>query len=178
MDEKQELLRIIEDHLNRHESMQVIDIYKLIHQATHGAAHFEEESIQELALLKEEWNRGERVPRGEQLLEIIDPLGDWMRVNIRIYEKTGGDPETLYRIFCRSRKKSMPDKDRMIRYWEWLSQACGKGWHRIDPDDLEACWIEMGRKGFPPARHSEAYHEANRPSYRLVFRSYWEPWSS
>ena len=172
-EEKQYLHRIIQDQMRRHEGFGVEDMYKLVYQATCGGEHLLRNKSAANKKLREEWKNTEKMPKGEPLLEIIDPRGEVMRVNLRVYKKIGGNLERLFTVFVRSAAEFKKDRERLAAYWEVLMAFAKRGEIPFDRGALEDLWIEMGMKGFPAVHHSERYVDANRPSYRVVLKRLW-----
>jgi len=172
--EQEYLLEIIKDQLHRHPGFQVDDLYKMVHQVTFGGAHLLKNKEKARKMLLEEWENTERIPKGETLLEVIDPSGEIIRVNLRVYKKVGGTVNRLFDLFVQSTQGFKQDRDRLVNYWEIITEEAMKGVLPFSKDTLEDFWIEVGRKGFPAVHHSESYIDTNRPAYRLVIKSLWE----
>jgi len=174
MTEKEYLYRIIQDQLRRHPGFGVEDLYKMVCQATCGGDHLLKNRSEAKRMLREEWENSERIPKGETLLEMIDPRGEVMRVNLRVYKKIGGTLQRLFDVFVRSAQKFEKDRKRLVVYWEAIMKLAEKEEVPFSKDVLEDFWIDVGRKGFPAVHHSDAYVDANRPSYRVVLKRLWE----
>ena len=174
MTEEAYLHHIIQDQLRRHQGFQVDDLYKMIYQTTYGGEHFLHDKTKARKMLQEEWENTERIPKGESLLEIIDPRGEIMRVNLRIFKKVGGTVRQIFDLFVRSAREFEEDRERLVQYWETIMNMAERGEIPFSKDILEDFYIEMGRKGFPVIHHSESYIDANRPAYRIVLKKLWE----
>ena len=172
-EEKRYLHQLIQDQMRRHEGFGVEDVYKLVYQATCGGEHLLRNRSAAKEQLREEWENTEKIPKGEPLLEVIDPRGEVMRVNLRVYRKIGGTLERLVAVFVRSAVECEKDQKRLVAYWEVLMELAEREEIPFDRGALEDFWIEMGRKGFPAVHHSERYVDANRPSYRVVLKRLW-----
>ena len=174
MDERANLLDVLEDQLNRHQKFGIADLYKLVHQTTFGGKHLAMDRDQAMQQLLEEWLPEIRIPAGANMLEIIDPRGDVMRVNIRIFKKTGGSPQDLIECFQKSIQAFTPDPNRFETYWQWIMAWCRDAELPFPVDAMDDYYIQQGREGFPAVHHSDAYVEANRPAYRVVLKSLWK----
>jgi len=174
MTEKEILLQIIQDQIRRHPGFYIQDLYKLVHQATCGGSHLLLNPEDAKKNLQEEWDQTERIPKGESLLEVIDPRGEIMRVNIRIYKKIGGTPDHLLRIFKKSIKDFSNDKNRFIATWEMIMDLAEEKEIPFSRTLLEDFLIEKGKMDLPMIHHSDAYIESNRPSYRIVLKQLWK----
>jgi len=174
MTEKDYLHQIILDQLRRHPGFGVEDLYKMVYQATCGGDHILTNKSEAKKMLREEWENSGRIPKGETLLEMIDPRGEIMRVNLRVYKKIGGTLQRLFDIFVRSAQGFKKDQERLVAYWETIMEWAEQGDIPFSKDVLEDFLIDVGRKGFPALHHSESYVDANRPSYRVVLKRLWE----
>lgn len=172
--ERVSLLAIITDQLRRYPKMKPVDLYKLLYQATFGGEHLLESVKDARNSLKEEWDHLDKVQKGEALLEPIDPRGDVLRVNLRLYRKTGGTPEDLFDLFESSSTRFEKDEERLNAYFNICIDAASKGELPFNKQDLEDLYIDMGRQGFPPKHHSKTYAEHHKPAYRIVLKSVWD----
>lgn len=172
--EKESLCQIIKSQIHRYREFHVEDLYKLIYQATCGGKHLLKNKRTARKMLREEWEDAEKILKGETLLEMIDPRGKIMRVNIRVYKKIGGSFARFFDIFVCSGEKYVKDEKRLALYWQYVLEMVSKGDIPFEKETLKSFWDDVERKGFPPIHHNKAYVEANRPSYRLVLKSLWE----
>jgi hypothetical protein len=172
--ERDFLFQIIEDQLRRHSAVGIVDLYKVVYQATYGVDHYIKDKVLARKDLQVEWENTERIPAGETLLEMIDPLGELFRVNIRIYKKIGGESNRLFNLFIRTAEEFKKDANRMNRYWHSIMDWAEEDQIPFSKVDLQDFWIEVGQQGFPPVHHSEGYVNANRPSYRVILKRLWE----
>ncbi len=174
MDDKNYLLTIIQDQVRRHPGFRIQDLYKLIYQSCFGGGHLLHDKKKARAALGKEWNNAEKIPKGETLIEVIDPLSEILRINIRIYKKTGGTPDRLFKAFVKSSQEIQPNRNRFIEYWETATKWAETGIIDFSSDAMKDTLIDMGKEEFPPQHHSKPYLEANRPSYRVVLKRFWE----
>lgn len=172
--ERDYLLRILEDQFRRHSGFRVDDLYKIVYQATFGGDHFLRDKSAAERMLREEWENLEKVQRRESLLEVIDPRGEVLRVNLRVYRKIGGNPQQMFDIFVRSAEEFNKDRERLVEYWTNITEWAQEGKIPFQKGILEDFFIEMGRKEFPAVHHSESYVDANRPAYRVILKRLWE----
>ena len=172
--EKDLLCQIIQKQIRRYKEFKVEDLYKLIYQVTCGGGHLLEDRRIAEKMLHEEWENAGKILKGETLLEMIDPRGGILRVNIRIYKKIGGSFARLFDLFIRSAESYKKDERRLILYWQYVLEMVSKDDIPFEEKTLTAFWNEVEKKGFPPIHHSKSYVEANCPSYRVVLKSLWE----
>lgn len=172
--EQDSLLKIVQDQLRRYPRMKPVDLYKLLYQAALGGEHLLESGAAAEKALKQEWDELDKVQKGEVLLEPIDPRGEVLRVNLRLYRKTGGTPEALLSLFEISAGKFRRDEQRLNAYFQACIDAADRDELPFGKQELEDLYIEMGRQGFPPKHHSKAYREHHKPAYRIVLKSVWD----
>jgi hypothetical protein len=172
--ERVSLIAIIKDQLRRYPKMKPLDLYKLLYQVTFGGEHLLESEKDARDSLKAEWDNLDKVQKGEALLESIDPRGEVLRVNLRLYRKTGGTPEDLFDLFKTSSARFKKDEERLNAYFNICLEAAGKRELPFDRQDLEDLYIEMGRQNFPPKHHSKIYREVHKPAYRIVSKRHWD----
>jgi len=173
LNEEDILLDIVKDHLSRHPGFKVEDLYKLIFQAACGSAHYVGNRKVAERQLRREWEDGQRIPKGETLIEIIDPRMEKIRINLRLYKKIGGDLKTLVDVFIKSAEMSKMDRGRLFKYWDLLSRWSLDGEVPFSIKDIQNLWKKVKSAGFPPGSHSDEYLNANRPAYRVVLKSLW-----
>ncbi|MBN2031391.1 hypothetical protein JW824_14250 [bacterium] len=173
MTEKEHLYHILKDQFRRHAEPQVVDIYKLVYQISFGTGHLLEDEAEAKALLQEEWEHTEKSPSGEALIEVIDPLDQVIRINLRIYKKVGGKPGNLFDLIVRSAQLFQKDPERLMRYWQWITEWAEDPEWPFAKRELDRFWIEVEREHFPPKHHSQKYVDAHRPSYRIVLKRLW-----
>jgi len=157
-----------------HRDMAVEDWYKLFHQAVFGGGHRGLDPDAILDSIRHEWGRGERPVAGERLLEFVDTESSVLRVNIRLYEKSGGTPETLAEVFLKSWTDFHPEVVQMHDLGEQLA-ALAHEIAGLEADSVRQYWQLMQGQAFPAQSHSFAYRLANRPAYRVVRKVCWPP---
>ena len=172
--EKETLLQIIHDQIRRHPGFYIQDLYKMVYQAVCGGSHFLGNHADTKNHLQEEWNNTERIPKAETLLELIDPRGEIMRVNIRIFKKIGGPLDQLLQIFIESVKTFQKDRSRLVETWEKIMDLAEEKKVPFSRTLLEDFLIEQGKNDFAMVHHSDPYIEFNRPSYRIVLKRLWQ----
>jgi hypothetical protein len=172
------LKSIIEDHIARHRGFRVQDLYKMLHQAAFGIEHLLTDLDQAREGLISEWETLDKVQKGESLLEVIDPEGTMIRINLRVLRKVQNRPLKLFEVMVESARTYRSDKQKLVRYWESVMSWSDQGEVPFGREEVEDLWIDMGCQGFPAVHHSETYTAANRPAYRIVMKSLWEGFTS
>ncbi|MCK5147681.1 hypothetical protein KAR48_13060 [bacterium] len=168
LDEKGYFQSIISEQFKMHRMFGVEDLYKMCHQICFGGSHavMNRERIEEGII--SEWGKGERPANAERMLELIDPRGEVLRVNIRIWEKNGESVSGLADMFIDSWTDAKGDHDRMNLYGEYLEEFLEKENITVNRADINDLWSRMRESQYPAISHSKEYVQANRPAYRVI----------
>ena len=165
---------ILNDHLRRYPLIEAEDIYKLIHQAAMGSRHAVGKPYELIVeSINEEWNKGERIPPGSRLLDIIDPAGKMMRVDIRLFKKAGGTPEKLAAIFYKSAETFIPDQNYLIQLMDWALKWADERAAFIK-DKMRIFFKKQQDLNCPVSHHSRVFFENYRPAYRIADKRLWQ----
>lgn len=164
---------LIQTHLARYPKSEMMDVYKLLHQATFGPGHAiaskkaaREWLEQEVALLVP--------PSQEPLIENIHPDGQIVRLYLRPYLAQGGKVNVLLDAFVRSAEQVRPDASLMAQRWQVFEAACqaGAAWTQpFDSHEMSLFSRARQRENWPAVHHSPTYETAYHPKYRVLTRS-------
>ncbi|MGA9396810.1 MAG: hypothetical protein WBV22_01010 [Anaerolineaceae bacterium] len=164
---------IILAHLKRYPLMEVQDLYKLTYQAALGAEHaaLNQDAVhnylmQELSGLVE----GPEEPPAEP----ISPDGRILRVHLRPFIKTLGDPLKLSRAFWESSQAYRGTTDLLLEYWQAALNLAQTGQLPFNPKKMEDYFTDRKIGEFQPVHHSTAYREAYHPAYRIIEEKYYK----
>ena len=165
---------ILVEHTRRYPLWQEQDVYKLLHQACLGNGH-----AIGVADLAREWLEQEALhlstSREDPLLEVIDPDGVILRVQLRPYVAATSSLEPLLTAFVRTAELFHGSQQRL--------NACGK----VTAEAAAECGLpftgaaflefmnQMEAQGFPAVHHSQIYARQYQPAYRVVARECLEP---
>jgi len=153
-------------HFMRYPSMQVQDVYKLIHQAALGSEH---------AFTNPEgarkWMERELAEMGAGPDEsVIDPIsndGQIVRVHLRPFVAQGGDPETLLNAFICTANEYRSDVQTLKNYWHI---AAGLGYYSVA--EMDEFIQSMQAQNYPAVHHSSEYERLYRPAYRVIWQKF------
>lgn len=169
-----ELRDLILKHVHNRPLLQIQDVYKMLHQSTHGIGHILNEHaktrlIQEMS--------GCIVHNGEFLLENIDTCETLVRVNLRPFQakyspKTMPDcTERLWSTMMESQIVSHPQRLDIL-YNEFINICEQKMFppqiRHLDADSARIFGKRVREHGYPPVHHSQEYRDIYNPSYRVV----------
>lgn len=172
--EKDCLLYIIRDQIRRRPAICVQDLYKLVFQATCGNVHLLKNSKEVKSTLVEEWKELGKIRKGEPLLEMIDPMGRIIRVNLRVFRKIGGSVDPLFNLMVRSARMFSADRKRLETHLAWIADWAEEGKIFFEKEELTRFWSDMEERNFSPVHHSKNYTDAYNPAYRVVLKKLWE----
>lgn len=158
--------QLIGAHRARYPAMALADVYKLLHQAALGPAHAAKPATA-LAALEAEFAALRPGPV-EPLVDPVSPDGRIARVHLRAWAARGLAARDLARAFTATAASWPPDPAKLARFCGCLGDLADAGGlpaARADVDDFVA---QRAREGWPAVRHSEAFHAAYAPAYRVL----------
>jgi len=146
--------------------MEIQDIYKLTHQAAMGCKH----AVNDPAKIREELIRElNEMGRGpsEPLIDPISSDGEIIRIHLRPFTLTKGDIDNLTEAFCRTASEFFGNTEILESYWDCEVQT------NLFPLHLMEDYIKnMKYSNFPSVHHSDAYRQAFKSAYRVVWRKF------
>jgi hypothetical protein len=164
---------LIQMHMARYPQFEVMDVYKLLHQATFGPGHL-------IASKKaaREWLDSEceqlTPSTDEPLNESIHPDGLIVRLHLRPYLAHEGKTKLLLEALIRSAEQVQGDQDLMARRWALFEEGCQPGGvyaARFDPQEVRLFGRTRRQEQWPAMHHSPAYQTAYQPHYRVLTRT-------
>ncbi len=165
------LRHILTAQYRRYPHLQIVDLYKLLHQGCLGSEHAVADEAGVRAWLERELATMGSGPE-ETLLDDISPSGEIVRVHLRPYVAAGRDPEVLLAAFLRTAREYRGSADRL----QWCGQVAERmaagGLLPFPPAQIGEFWRRMAQQGFPAAHHSPVYERLYRPAYRVVARAF------
>jgi hypothetical protein len=165
------LRRRLTTHLCRYPQMAVQDLYKLIFQAAMAAEH----GIADVAAARRRLTHElQELADGpdEPLIDPISPDGGIVRIHLRPYLASQGDPEALLAAFMRTAQTHHGSVATLQRYWHVAEDMAAAGLLPFGPEALRRFFMVMQAQGFPAVHHSAGYRAAYRPAYRVIVRAF------
>jgi len=160
MNEKERLLRIVENEIALHTNMTPVDLQKLVYQAVFGIDHLLKDQDRFAMELLQEWE-GLDMQEGveEDLLQTIDPVGRTGRVHLRGCKARGVNVEKLVQ-FLVAQSPANGTRERFIRLWTLTRKLARE-------EKVPFSEASLAALSFPetPPHHSVGYRDA---SYRVV----------
>ncbi len=157
---------VLRAHSARYPSMQIQDVYKLIHQAVMGSEH----AISTVEGARKRMER-ELTEMGTGPDEsVIDPISDdgqIARVHLRPFVAQGGDPEILLNAFIRTANEYRGDRQILKDYWNTAIAI-----QHFPSAEMEEFIKSMQAQNYPAVHHSPEYERLYRPAYRVIWRKF------
>lgn len=169
---KDALSCILVAHSRRYPHWQLVDLYKLLHQACLGSEHAASDQAGVRAWLEKELATMGDGPE-EPLVDDISPSGEVVRVHLRPYVAAGHDPDRLLEVFWRTAQEYRGSLERLQWCGEVAGQVASAGLLPFQPTQIGEFMRRMAQQGFPTAHHSPIYGQLYRPAYRVVARAFW-----
>jgi hypothetical protein len=163
---------LIQTHLARYPESEIVDVYKLLHQATFGHGHLVASKKAAREWLERESELLTPSTR-EPLVESIHPDGQIVRLHLRPYLAYGGKIKLLLDAFVRSAEQVQGDMGTMTRRWQFFEGLCQPGAIEAGRFVLQEVLLFgrlREREGWSAMHHSPAYQAAHKPYYRVLTR--------
>ncbi|HEU0296486.1 MAG TPA: hypothetical protein VFR47_27365 [Anaerolineales bacterium] len=157
---------VLRSHLVRYPSMQIQDMYKLIHQAALGSEHAIASADGARQWLQRELTQMGSGPE-ESLIDPISPDGQIVRVHLRPFVAQGGDPEALLNAFIRTANEFHGSQQVLNAYWKAAVEL-----QQFPSPEMNEFIESMRLKKYPAVHHSADYESLYRPAYRVMYRTY------
>jgi len=157
---------VLHDHIARYPSMQIQDVYKLIHQAALGSEH----AVSNIEGARN-WMEREIAEMGAGPDEpVIDPIsndGQIVRVHLRPFIAQGGDTETLLTAFICTANEFRGDTQVLKDYWNTATNT-----QYFPSAEMDGFIESMQAQNYSAVHHSPEYERLYRPAYRVVWQKF------
>jgi hypothetical protein len=108
----------------------------------------------------------------EPVIDPITPDQSLVRVHLKPYLDSGGDPESLLLSFIRTANEYQGSKKVLKQFWECTKAFTNQGDLPFTPGDLDSLFNHMASLDFPAVHHSEQYQVAYAPHYRVLYQGF------
>ncbi len=158
-------------HFKRYPGMQLRDVYKLLHQAALGSEHAIRDAQSARNWLDRELNEMGAGP-AEALMDPISPGGEIVRVHLRPFKASGGDPEQLLAAFIQTANEWRGEIQVLEKSWAAASRLASESQISFTRTELDDFIEPLREQSFPAVHHSPEYERLYRPAYRVVMKGY------
>ena len=157
--------------LSAHPRAQASDLYKLAQQGIRGSEHAVGDRAGAAAWMTRELGELDTLPATieEPTIEPLPPDGRFVRVHLRPFLKSGGNPERLVDAFVATANAPASDTAEFACAERGAAAAMLA---RGGSGAVTALFAERRAAGFDATHHSAEYAAAYRPAYRVVARKY------
>ena len=150
----------------RYPRMQLLDVYKLLHQAALGNSHSVSNPEEVIRRLESELLDVQGP--SEPLWEPISPDGRLVRVHLRPYAAGKHDIQSLAMAVVQTAMNYPPAPERLAKFCACTGDLASEGILPFKRAEVVTFFEEIAEHGYPAVRHSKEYREAYKPSYRVV----------
>lgn len=161
---------VLRTHAERYPDMQVIDLYKLLHQLTFSIGHRITSEKSEREWLEHEF-RIYTPNSKDMMLENISTDQTLLRLHLRPYMAAGGTLEPLLAAYIRTGQVKQGNAAQMEANWQqleaWL-QANPKLQQRFPAIDVRMVGRVQRENQWAAVQHSPEFFRAYNPAYRVL----------
>lgn len=159
--------QILARHFQRYPSMELADVYKLLHQAAMGPGHAIDDPADVRAKLAAEVaNLGEGPD--DPIADPISPDGKLARIHLRPYFAAGHTVNVLVDAFVQTGRTHPAASEKLEKFCACLGDLATAGGIPFSRDEVEQYVQAIARRAYPVVHHSDAYRDAYHPAYRVV----------
>lgn len=166
------LAQLITTHLARYPHMDILDVYKLLHQAVFGPGQVIKNQKAAREWLERE--SGLLKPTAEQtLIESVHPQGEIVRLHLRPYLAEQGSLAQLLVAFAESSRTVQGKLDTMQDYWLSFEMMLQQGKYFNGHFDLRNAVLTgkvRAAENWSNSHHSPQYNHYYKPVYRVLLR--------
>ena len=162
---------IIQSQLSRYPLSQIEDLYKLTHQAALGSEHAVEDLKATRAWMFHELEEMANISI-DPLFDEISPDGQIIRVYLKPFIESGGEPEILLEAFIQTANGFTGSIEKLIQNWRGIERLAESCEINFQAGELRRYISLMDSAGYPAVHHSLQYREAYHPHYRVVSREF------
>lgn len=161
---------LIRVHVQRYNEIDILDVYKLLHQATFGPGH----AITNRRAAREWLEREAEIQlpnTNEPLLESVHPEGQTVRLHLRPYIAASGSLKKLLEAFIASSEAIEGDLKTMAARWavfQRMTESGGSLANRFSARTVSLIGRTRAAENWPACQHSPPFDRAYRPAYRVL----------
>ena len=153
-------------HFSLYPAMQPQDAVKLLYQMEFGAEHLIRDEKKSLDLLCREMAA---LPPGPEKEPLYQSIGNGLcRLNLRPCAARGIPAEDIGWLFAESARTVHGDRRRFQEALRELEQLAEEDETPFEAIELDVFLIQYRDKNCPAVHHSQEYHSAYAPAYRVM----------
>lgn len=155
------------DQCRRYPALEPQDLIKALHQSVYGCGHLVRAAGEGIDRIREEMDHAREGADGVEML-----AGAYCRLPLAWARKLGMKAETVFALLAHSARTpagTAEELEAALSELETLAQAGRLPW----PEAAVRQAVEDYRQaGCPLCRHTQAFHQAYAPAYRVIRREY------
>ncbi|PJF36571.1 MAG: hypothetical protein CUN49_04740 [Candidatus Thermofonsia Clade 1 bacterium] len=157
-------------HVQRYVAMDILDVYKLLHQGVFGAGHAISNQRAAREWLEKECAK--LTPNAaEPLIESVHPNDEIVRVNLRPYLARHGSLKKLLDAFIHSAAQPRGDPETMAHWWEIFHSLTLPNKplaNRFAERTVALIGRTRAAEKWSATQHSPPYDQTHKPAYRVL----------
>jgi len=162
---------IIQSQLSRYPLSQIEDLYKLTHQAALGSEHAVEDLKAARVWMFRELEEMVNIST-DPLFDEISPDGQIVRIHLKPFIESGGEPEILLEAFMQTANEFKGSIEKLKQIWRSIERLAESSEINFQAGELRKYISLMDSAGYPAVHHSLQYQNAYHPHYRVVSREF------
>ena len=159
--------QLLAHHFQRYPRMELVDVYKLLHQAAMGSGHAIDDPRDARARLDAEAASLDEGPE-DPIADPISPDGKLARIHLRPYFAAGHTVNVLIDAFVQTGRSYPAASEKLEKFCACLGDLAAAGGIPFSRDQVEQYVQAIAGRAYPVVHHSDAYRDAYRPAYRVV----------
>jgi hypothetical protein len=165
--EARDFREVVKEQFQRYPKLEIQDLYKLSLQASLGIEHFMSDTVAMFRYLNDELAQVDANDR-DPLTESLTPDGQLVRLNLRPFKLSKGDPALLIRAMAETAKAYRGARKNMFAYWGTIELMAEERLIAFKKRELQKYFQKRSRERFPAVHHSAIYERTYHPAYRVV----------
>lgn len=158
-----DLLPILKQHISRYPAMTAQDCAKLIYQAVLGPAHLGRKGNPQPSYIA---NEMAKAPKRD--LPLMESIGNGLcRLHLDSLENTLC-PETIHELFLATAEQHQGSLEQLLEQLNLWKENFAP----ISSEDAAAELQKLQDSNYAPVSHSQPYHDAYDPHYRLILERF------
>jgi hypothetical protein len=159
--------QLLGEHMRRYPRMDLIDVYKLLHQAAMGPGHAVTDATAARDRLLAEVAALDHGPN-DPLFDPISPDGKLARIHLRSYLAGRRSVDALLDAFLQTAKSYPASREKLEKFCGCLADLADAGGIPFSRAEVVRYFSAIAEQGYPVVRHSESYRDEYVPAYRVV----------
>jgi hypothetical protein len=159
--------QLLADHLRRYPQMELVDVYKLLHQAAMGPGHAIHNPTSARDRLEAEVAQLGEGP-DDPIADPISPDGKLARIHLRPYLAAGHSVDVLFDAFVQTGRRHDAAPEKLVKFCACLGDLAATGGLPSPRDEVVRYFQGIAGRAYPAMHHSDGYRAVYRPAYRVV----------